>query len=116
MDGGNNNTKEVIKKFGIIPDEDDIKVVQYVCEVASNRAALLVSICTLIKLVKNCTRYKDNISLMIFVEGIASLLDRIDKEQVTIAVDGSLYKHHPRLESWMKQYISLLTSGRQVRR
>lgn len=53
---------------------------------------------------------------MIFVEGIASLLDRIDKEQVTIAIDGSLYKHHPRLESWLKQYISLLSSGRQVRR
>jgi len=51
---------------------------------------------------------------MIFVEGVASLLDRIDKEQVTIAVDGSLYKHHPRLENWMKKYISLLTSGRQV--
>lgn len=51
---------------------------------------------------------------MIFVEGVASLLDRIDKEQVTVAVDGSLYKHHPRLENWMKQYISLLTSGRQV--
>ncbi|XP_070160247.1 hexokinase type 2 [Polyergus mexicanus] len=91
VDGGNSNTKEVLKKFGIIPDEDDIKVVQYVCEVASNRAALLVSIC------------------------IASLLDRIDKEQITIAIDGSLYKHHPRLESWMKQYISLLTSGRQFK-
>ncbi|KAL6435071.1 hypothetical protein ACFW04_005281 [Cataglyphis niger] len=91
VDGGNSNTREVLKKFGIIPDEDDIKVVQYVCEVASNRAALLVSIC------------------------IASLLDRIDKEQVTIAIDGSLYKHHPRLESWMKQYISLLSSGRQFK-
>ncbi|GAB1861739.1 Phosphotransferase [Camponotus japonicus] len=91
VDGGNSNTKEVLKKFGIIPDEDDIKIVQYVCEVASNRAALLVSIC------------------------VASLLDRIDKEQVTIAVDGSLYKHHPRLENWMKKYISLLTSGRQFK-
>ncbi|XP_050461913.1 hexokinase-2-like [Cataglyphis hispanica] len=91
VDSGNSNTREVLKKFGIIPDEDDIKVVQYVCEVASNRAALLVSIC------------------------IASLLDRIDKEQVTIAIDGSLYKHHPRLESWMKQYISLLSSGRQFK-
>ncbi|XP_011261297.1 hexokinase-2 [Camponotus floridanus] len=91
IDGGNSNTKEVLKKFGIIPDEDDINIVQYVCEVASNRAALLVSIC------------------------LASLLDRIDKEQVTIAVDGSLYKHHPRLENWIKQYISLLTPGRQFK-
>lgn len=47
MDGGGSNTKEVLEKFGIIPDEDDIRIVQYVCEVASNRAALLVSICAL---------------------------------------------------------------------
>jgi len=52
---------------------------------------------------------------MISIQGLASLLDRIDKEQVTIAVDGSLYKHHPRLEGWMKQYISLLAPGRKVR-
>lgn len=91
VDGGDSNTREVLGKFGIIPDEDDIRIVQYVCEVASNRAALLVSIC------------------------LASLLDRIDKEQVTIAVDGSLYKHHPRLEGWMKQYISLLSPGRNFK-
>ncbi|EGI60911.1 Hexokinase-2 [Acromyrmex echinatior] len=92
LDGGDSNTKEILAKFGIIPDEDDIRIVQYVCEVASNRAALLVSIC------------------------LASLIDRIDKEQVTIAVDGSLYKHHPRLEGWMKQYISLLcTPGRKFK-
>lgn len=53
---------------------------------------------------------------MISAQGLASLLDRIDKEQVTIAVDGSLYKHHPRLEGWIKQYISLLSPGRKVRK
>ncbi|XP_053978516.1 hexokinase-2-like [Hylaeus volcanicus] len=84
VDGGISNTKEVLRKFGIVPDEDDAKIVQYVCEIVSNRAALLVSIC------------------------LAVLLKRIDKERVTIAVDGSLYKHHPRLESWIKQYIPLL--------
>ncbi|XP_017767666.1 PREDICTED: hexokinase-1-like [Eufriesea mexicana] len=84
VDGGDRNTKEILMKFGIVPDEEDVKVVQYVCELLSNRAALLVSSC------------------------LAVLLKRIDKDHVTIAVDGSLYKHHPRLEIWMKQYISLL--------
>ncbi|XP_076628998.1 hexokinase type 2 [Colletes latitarsis] len=84
VDGGYNNTIEVLENFGIVPDEEDVKVVQYVCEVVSNRAALLVSIC------------------------LGVLLKRIDKENVTIAVDGSLYKHHPRLESWINQYIPLL--------
>ncbi|XP_043474708.1 hexokinase-2-like [Leptopilina heterotoma] len=89
LDGGYNNTREVLEKFGIIPDQDDLIAVQYVCEVASNRAALLVSSC------------------------ISVLLERIDKEEVTIAVDGSLYKHHPRLKSWMNQYIRLLAPGRK---
>ncbi|XP_015436963.1 PREDICTED: hexokinase-1-like [Dufourea novaeangliae] len=84
VDGGSSNTIEALRKFNIVPDEEDVKVVQYVCEVVSNRAALLVSIC------------------------LAVLLKRIDKEHVTIAVDGSLYKHHPRLETWIKQYIPLL--------
>ena len=84
VDGGSSNTMEILSKFGIFPDEDDAKIVQYVCEVVSNRAAILVSIC------------------------LGVLLKRIDKEYVTIAVDGSLYKHHPRLETWIKQYIPLI--------
>ncbi|XP_076288793.1 hexokinase type 2 [Lasioglossum baleicum] len=84
VDGGTSSTVKVLKKFGIVPDEDDVSVVQYVCELVSNRAALLVAIC------------------------LAVLLKRIDKDHATIAVDGSLYKHHPRLETWIKKYISLL--------
>lgn len=82
--GGNNNTKEVLAKYDIVPTEDDIRVVKYVCEVVSNRAVLLVSIC------------------------LAALLERIDKKNVTIAIDGSLYEYHPRFEKSMKKYISLL--------
>ncbi|XP_012276574.1 glucokinase isoform X2 [Orussus abietinus] len=85
--GGRSNTRKVLTNFGIAADEDDLNIVQYVCEVASNRAALLVSIC------------------------IATLLERLNKEEVAIAVDGSLYKHHPRLHGWMNQYISLLAPG-----
>nr|XP_033336328.1 hexokinase-1-like [Megalopta genalis]XP_033336337.1 hexokinase-1-like [Megalopta genalis] len=84
VEGGSSNTVRILRMFGIVPDEDDVSIVQYVCEVVSNRAALLVAIC------------------------LAVLLKRIDKELVTIAVDGSLYKHHPRLETWINQYISLL--------
>ncbi|XP_076226512.1 hexokinase-2 [Nomia melanderi] len=84
LEGNDSNTIQILKKFGIDPEEEDIRIVQYVCEIVSNRAALLLAIC------------------------LATLLKRIDKEYVTIAVDGSLYKHHPRLETWIKQYISLL--------
>ncbi|KAL2715744.1 hexokinase-1-like [Vespula squamosa] len=91
VDGSTDNTKEVLAKYDIVPTDDDINIVQYVCEVVSNRAALLVSIC------------------------LAALLERIDKENVTIAVDGSLYKHHPRFETWMKQYIALLAPSRKFK-
>lgn len=63
---------------------------------------------------RRCVRVLVLIQPMIRVKGLATLLDRIDKEQVTIAVDGSLYKHHPRLEGWMQRYISLLAPGRKV--
>lgn len=46
VDGVDGHTKQVLEKLGIVPDNDDVKIVQYVCAVASNRAALLVSICT----------------------------------------------------------------------
>ncbi|KAI4504672.1 hypothetical protein M0802_000222 [Mischocyttarus mexicanus] len=91
VDGSTDNTKEVLAKYDIIPTEDDINVVQYVCEVVSNRAALLVSIC------------------------LSALLERIDKKDVSIAIDGSLYKHHPRLEGWMNQYIALLVPSRKFK-
>ncbi|XP_066598065.1 hexokinase type 2-like isoform X1 [Prorops nasuta] len=91
VDGGKKNTVEVLSKFGVTIDEDDINVVQYVCEVASNRAALLVSIC------------------------LAYLLERINKDDISIAVDGSLFKHHPRLETWMYKYIRLLAPGRKFK-
>lgn len=51
VDGSTDNTKEVLAKYDIVPTDDDINVVQYVCEVVSNRAALLVSICKLINLI-----------------------------------------------------------------
>lgn len=66
-------------------DEDDINVVQYVCELVSHRAAKLVSICT------------------------ARLLNRMKDDDITIAVDGSLYKFHPRFKALMQKYIEMLT-------
>lgn len=78
-----------MKKFGFTYirdyDEDDISIVQFVCELVSHRAAKLVSICT------------------------AKLLNRLNDDEITIAVDGSLYKHHPRFKALMQKYIAALT-------
>jgi hypothetical protein len=45
VDNSCDNTSEILDKLGLSYDTDDIAVVKYVCEVVSNRAALLVSIC-----------------------------------------------------------------------
>jgi len=85
----NTNTIDVLKQFGYKYiedyDEDDISVVQNVCELVSHRAAKLVSICT------------------------ARLLNRMKDDDITVAVDGSLYKHHPRFKAIMQRYIEVLT-------
>jgi len=77
-------------KFNIDYDNDDIKVIQYVTALVSYRAALLVSICT------------------------SELLKRMTENDVTVAVDGSVYKHHPRLKIWMVQLIKQLSPEKTV--
>ena len=64
---------------------DDIEIVEYVCRTVSNRSALLVSIC------------------------LSVLLDRLDKKEATIAVDGSLFSKHPLYRSLMEKYIRQFT-------
>ena len=52
----------------------DVKIIQHVVAMVSYRAALLVSACT------------------------AVLLNRMPENDITIAVDGSVFKHHPRIK------------------
>ncbi|XP_047112829.1 hexokinase-1-like [Schistocerca piceifrons] len=91
VDGGNKNTEDILDKFNLQYTTEDTAVVKYVCEVVSNRSALLVSIC------------------------LSRLLIRMDRPDTTIAVDGSLFKHHPRLKTWMNKYIQLLAPGKKFR-
>lgn len=70
-------------------DKIDLAVVQQVAALVGYRAAKLVAINT------------------------AQLLKRIGKdnkqpknnESVTVAIDGSVYKHHPRLKAWLEVLI-----------
>lgn len=92
--GSVTNTMLVLDKFGYKfnedYDEDDIKVVQYITALVSYRAALLVSICTSV------------------------LVNRMVEKDITIAVDGSVYKYHPRLKTWMNTLIKDMTPTKTV--
>lgn len=81
------NVQNIISQLGIKHfTTDDIEIMEYVCRTVSNRSALLVSIC------------------------LSVLLDRMDKKEATIAVDGSLFQKHPLYRSLMERYIKLFTN------
>lgn len=45
---------------------------------------------------------------------ISAVLDWIDQKDVVVAIDGSLYKHHPKIDSYMRSCIrSLLKDNKQ---
>jgi len=90
VDGGSNTSTIMVLdkfnyKFNEDYDDEDIKVIQYTTALVSYRAALLVSICTSV------------------------LLNRMAEDDITVAVDGSVYKFHPRLKTWMLQLIKELS-------
>ncbi|KAF8565366.1 hypothetical protein P879_04289 [Paragonimus westermani] len=62
----------------------DDKIVRYVCEMVSKRAAYLIG------------------------AGIACLLRRMNRSEVTVGVDGSLFKFHPKFEERMTDIIDKL--------
>ncbi|KAK3581784.1 hypothetical protein CHS0354_027250 [Potamilus streckersoni] len=76
------NTKQVLDELGIQNyTSEDCKVVKYVCTLISARAAFLAS------------------------AGLATLINRLNKPSITIAVDGSLYRFHPRFHNLMQLKI-----------
>ncbi|KAF5401166.1 Phosphotransferase [Paragonimus heterotremus] len=62
----------------------DDKIVRYVCEMVSKRAAYLIG------------------------TGIACLLRRMNRPEVTVGIDGSLYKFHPKFQERMTDIIDKL--------
>lgn len=83
-------TREVLSSYLELEDvtDDDVKVAQYVCGLVSYRAALLLSLVT------------------------SMLLNRMDRPHSTIAVDGSLFVHHPRFKPLMEHLIEQNAPGK----
>lgn len=89
MNGTTCQTEELLTECGFQKRNHhftahDIRIVKYIAAIVSQRAALLVSITT------------------------AVLLKRISGNDITIAIDGSVYKHHPRMDGWLKRIIRAL--------
>lgn len=79
------NTKSVLEQMGLDrPTYDDCVIVQYVCKLVSRRAAQLAA------------------------AGLAVLLNHINRKNTTIAIDGSLYRFHPKLKKNMEKAMQML--------
>merc|ERR1719273_2748625 len=77
----------VMEELDIDPDEvtaEDYSSLRYICEVVSRRASFMAS------------------------AGITALLKKMDYKNVVIAIDGSLFRHHPHFKNVMHSRISQL--------
>ncbi|KAK4030001.1 hypothetical protein OUZ56_022960 [Daphnia magna] len=91
VNGVDVNTTTALKELELSFNQEDIDIVKYICWLVSDRAAILVSICT------------------------ASLLERMNRPETTVAIDGSLFKHHPRLKSFMEKYIAAMAPANKFK-
>ncbi|KAK2715275.1 hypothetical protein QYM36_010053 [Artemia franciscana] len=83
------SSESCFHELGIEHGSDDLKILQQVCFAVTERAAILLAIC------------------------LSATLMRVDREECTIAVDGSLYKYHPRLHHLLEHYIIKMTPGKK---
>ncbi|CAF1175679.1 unnamed protein product [Didymodactylos carnosus] len=82
---GFSNTRRVLEDMGIRnPTFDDCAIVQHICRNVSKRAARLA--------------------------GAAVLINRINKPVITVGVDGSLYRYHPRFKRNMEKCMQTLVN------
>ncbi|XP_017012946.2 hexokinase type 2 [Drosophila takahashii] len=83
--GNFTNCRLVLEELGLTNATDsDCANVRYICECVSKRAAHLVS------------------------AGIATLINKMDEPTVTVGVDGSVYRFHPKFHNLMVEKISQL--------
>ncbi|CAF4532917.1 unnamed protein product, partial [Rotaria sp. Silwood2] len=79
------NTRRVLEDIGIRnPTYDDCAIVRHICRQVSKRAAKLAA------------------------AGLAVLINRIGRSYITIGVDGSLYRYHPRFKHNMERCMETL--------
>ncbi|BFZ01473.1 hypothetical protein BsWGS_04512 [Bradybaena similaris] len=79
-------TKQIFEELELVThNEQDYRLVRHVCSLVSKRAAYLAS------------------------AGIACILNRMNRKEATVGVDGSLYRFHPFFHDLMMEKTKVLT-------
>lgn len=87
VDDGFKNTKQIFEELGLEhTTEEDCRIVQHVCGLVSTRAAYLAS------------------------AGVATLLNKMNRPDVVVAIDGSLYRFHPHFHDLMMDKLEVLVN------
>ncbi|XP_050431143.1 hexokinase type 2-like [Adelges cooleyi] len=87
--GSYGNARECLKKFGIEATDRDLEVIRNVAECVSKRSARMVA------------------------AGLVAILNRIDEPEITIGVDGSVYRHHPHYHNILVETINELLENKK---
>ena len=87
----NAECEKILSTLGVIPSASDLTLVRSICVAVSTRAAKLA------------------------VAGLSAVIKKIGAEELTVAVDGSLYKKHPTFKSNMEKTLKELVPGVNVK-
>ncbi|XP_022097739.1 hexokinase-2-like isoform X2 [Acanthaster planci] len=83
----NGECRTILTSLGVTPSVSDLATVRRICEAVSTRAARLA------------------------VAGLSAVIRKMGAGELTIAVDGSLYKKHPTFKSNMEATLQELVPG-----
>ena len=87
----NAECRSILTNLGLTTSPSDLTIVRSVCVAVSTRAAKLA------------------------VAGLAAVISKIGLNELTIAVDGSLYKKHPTFKPNMEQFLKELVPSVSVK-
>ena len=85
------DVKRILSDLGLSPSARDIKITRDVCAAVSIRAAKLAS------------------------AGLAAVIVKTGRQSLTVAIDGSLYKKHPKFHTLMLTSLEQLVPQAKVK-
>ncbi|KAK6169749.1 hypothetical protein SNE40_020738 [Patella caerulea] len=86
-------TRQILEKIKVekLATDEDVAIVREVCDFVVQRASYIVA------------------------AALAVLIRHVNLPEVTVAIDGSLYEHHPKFHNYMMELISQLNLHTQVK-
>eukprot|EP00794_Sanderia_malayensis_P005743 gene5743-6445_t len=82
---------DVLEHLGYKPTLKELQIVKDVCDMISMRSARLAA------------------------AGLATIIKRLEKNKLTIAIDGSLFKKHPKFKGYMEEALTELVPSCNVK-